>query len=228
MRNSPFAPRKRAKHVLCEKPLAATAEQSARMVEACRQNGVLLMTAYRKYFEPSTVYLKSLISQRRTRPYRHDSHVLQRDLQSKNCSRLAAGRRAGGWRPADGSRRLLREHQPLARRRRSRSKPSRTPGATTHGDSKMWRKASRFASDFPSGLVVQGSSTYSAAISSFIFVQGPKGWLSLSPAYHLSTTNGASREKSQDAPIDRRFKVLDEFALEIDAFSSAILKKKPD
>jgi predicted dehydrogenase len=33
------------KHVLCEKPLAARVEQSAQMVEACRRNGVLLMTA---------------------------------------------------------------------------------------------------------------------------------------------------------------------------------------
>ena len=49
------------KHVLCEKPLAATAEQAARMVEACRRNRVLLMTAYRKYFEPSTLCLKQLI-----------------------------------------------------------------------------------------------------------------------------------------------------------------------
>jgi predicted dehydrogenase len=49
------------KHVLCEKPLAATVEQSAAMVEACRQNGVLLMTAYRKYYEPSTLHLKQLI-----------------------------------------------------------------------------------------------------------------------------------------------------------------------
>jgi predicted dehydrogenase len=49
------------KHVLCEKPLAATVEQSARMVEACRRNRVLLMTAYRKYFEPSSLYLKRLI-----------------------------------------------------------------------------------------------------------------------------------------------------------------------
>src|SRR5271168_5095879 len=49
------------KHVLCEKPLAATSEQAARMVEACRRNRVLLMTAYRKYFEPSTLYLKQLI-----------------------------------------------------------------------------------------------------------------------------------------------------------------------
>src|SRR5580704_8128563 len=40
------------KHVLCEKPLAATLEQSERIVQACRENRVLLMTAYRKYFEP--------------------------------------------------------------------------------------------------------------------------------------------------------------------------------
>src|SRR5271169_772216 len=31
------------KHVLCEKPLAATVAQSARMVEACRRKGVRLM-----------------------------------------------------------------------------------------------------------------------------------------------------------------------------------------
>ena len=49
------------KHVLCEKPLAATVEQAATMVEACRENGVQLMTAYRKYYEPSTLHLKELI-----------------------------------------------------------------------------------------------------------------------------------------------------------------------
>jgi predicted dehydrogenase len=49
------------KHVLCEKPLATTPEQSATMVEVCRSSGVLLMTAYRKYYEPSTLYLKQLI-----------------------------------------------------------------------------------------------------------------------------------------------------------------------
>ena len=33
------------KHVLCEKPLAATVEQARRMVGACRDHRVLLMTA---------------------------------------------------------------------------------------------------------------------------------------------------------------------------------------
>src|SRR5579872_1201535 len=51
------------KHVLCEKPLAATADQSAQMVKACAEHGVMLMTAYRKYFEPSTVHMKKLVAE---------------------------------------------------------------------------------------------------------------------------------------------------------------------
>ena len=50
------------KHVLCEKPLAATVDECRRMVSACRKAGVQLMTAYRKYFEPASVALKKIIS----------------------------------------------------------------------------------------------------------------------------------------------------------------------
>src|SRR5437588_3057963 len=41
---------KAKKHVLCEKPLAATVDACRKMVRACRDNRVHLMTAYRKYF----------------------------------------------------------------------------------------------------------------------------------------------------------------------------------
>ncbi len=40
------------KHVLCETPLAVTDKECARMINACRANGVRLMTAYRLHFEP--------------------------------------------------------------------------------------------------------------------------------------------------------------------------------
>ena len=52
------------KHVLCEKPLAATVEQAARMVEACRRNRVLLMTAYRKYLRAQPALLEAIDSER--------------------------------------------------------------------------------------------------------------------------------------------------------------------
>src|SRR5262249_44352779 len=53
---------KAGKAVLCEKPLAATVQQARNMVAACRRNRVQFMTAYRKYFEPSTLLLKKMIS----------------------------------------------------------------------------------------------------------------------------------------------------------------------
>src|SRR5437763_1225289 len=38
-------------HVLCEKPLAVTEADCKAMIDACRKNGVKLMTAYRLHFE---------------------------------------------------------------------------------------------------------------------------------------------------------------------------------
>lgn len=38
-------------HVLCEKPMAVTSEDCARMIEVTRRNGVKLMIAYRLHFE---------------------------------------------------------------------------------------------------------------------------------------------------------------------------------
>jgi predicted dehydrogenase len=40
------------RHVLCEKPLAVTAAGAAEMAATCARQSVLLMTAYRKCFEP--------------------------------------------------------------------------------------------------------------------------------------------------------------------------------
>jgi glucose-fructose oxidoreductase len=38
-------------HVLCEKPMAVTADECEQMIEACRENTVKLMIAYRLHFE---------------------------------------------------------------------------------------------------------------------------------------------------------------------------------
>src|SRR5260370_637556 len=44
------------KHVLCEKPLAVTAEEGALMIEAARSNGMLLMEAFMYRFHPQTIW----------------------------------------------------------------------------------------------------------------------------------------------------------------------------
>ena len=49
------------RHVLCQQPLAVTAAEAAEMAATCARQSVLLMTAYRKCFEPSSVFIRDLI-----------------------------------------------------------------------------------------------------------------------------------------------------------------------
>jgi glucose-fructose oxidoreductase len=51
--------------VLCEKPLAVTADECQQMIDACRDAGVKLMTAYRLHFEPVNLKAIDLVRQGR-------------------------------------------------------------------------------------------------------------------------------------------------------------------
>ena len=53
------------KHVLCEKPLATTVEDAQAMIDACKQHGVKLQTAFPVRFNASIVALKQAIQQGR-------------------------------------------------------------------------------------------------------------------------------------------------------------------
>src|SRR5216683_3269362 len=48
-------------HVLCEKPLAISEAECRRMIDACENNAVKLMTAYRLHFEPANLEVVKLI-----------------------------------------------------------------------------------------------------------------------------------------------------------------------
>jgi len=207
------------KHVLCEKPLAANVEQSAQMVEACERHGVLLMTAYRKYFEPSTLFLKKLI---------HDGKLGKIDVIHTAFSELHGpsspawlrdAQLAGGGPMMDlgvycvNTSRWLVEEDPVEASAR----------VWTH-DTTRYREVEEgltFCLQFASGLVVQGSSTYSSAMSSFIYVQGTKGWVCLSPAFAFEEERRLSG-KINGRWLEKRFKLIDEFAPEIEAFAKAI------
>ncbi len=208
------------KHVLCEKPLAATVNESAAMVEACRANGVLLMTAYRKYYEPSTVYLKQLIqSGKLGRIDVIHSAFSELHIPGISVPWLLDARMAGGGPLMDlgvycvNTSRWLVEEDPVEVIAEAWVNDAATFREVEEGIS--------FRLRFPSGLIVQGSSSYGAAPSSFIFVQGTKGWASLSPAFPFDEDRQLV-EKIGKQPIARKFKVIDEFALEIEAFASAI------
>jgi len=213
------------KNVLCEKPLAATVAQSARMVETCRLRGVLLMTAYRKYFEPSTLFMKSLVC---------NGALGRLDMIHTSFSELFNPSVAPAWLldPAmagGGPLMDLGVYCVNTSRWLAGEDPVEAVAHSWRHDVRRFKNIEEgvtFRLNFPSGLIVQGSSTYAAAFSSFIFLQGSKGWLSLSPAYTFEDERRVMG-KIAGRELDRRFPPIDEFALEIDAFSSAILRNKP-
>jgi predicted dehydrogenase len=212
------------KHVLCEKPLAVTSTQSAEMVRVCEECGVQLMTAYRKYYEPSALYLKRLIQSGKLGKIDvintsfSELHVAGRSLAWMLDSRMAGGGPLMdlGIYCVNTSRWLVEED------------PVEVSAHAWKKDAERFREVEEgisFRMHFASGLVVQGTSTYSSALSSFAFVQGTKGWACLTPAFPFDEERRLTG-KSNGKWFENKFKVVDEFAPELDAFAAAIQTKK--
>ncbi|NNU88078.1 Gfo/Idh/MocA family oxidoreductase [Geobacillus sp. MR] len=79
-----IAAAKAGKHVLCEKPLATTIEDAQAMIDCCRENGVILQTAFPVRFNTSVIHAKKLIDEGR----------LGKILAIKGTNR---GTNPGGW-----------------------------------------------------------------------------------------------------------------------------------
>jgi predicted dehydrogenase len=212
------------KHVLCEKPLAATVAQAEAMVEGCRTNGVRLMTAYRKYFEPSCLYVKKLI-QDGVLGRIDVLHTAFSELHVAGVSLawLLDSRMAGGGPMMDlgvycvDTCRWLVGEDPIE----ASAHAWRNDKARFHDV----EEGITFCLQFPSGLVLHGSSSYGAVLSSFIFVQGTKGWLSLAPAFPFDEVRVLTG-KINGRWFEKKFQIVDEFSLEIDAFAEAIVKNQ--
>src|SRR5258706_8380431 len=71
-------------HVLCEKPLAISEEECRRMIDACKEAGVKLMTAYRLHFEESNLAAIRLIEQGRIGELRWFSSLFSYQVRPGN------------------------------------------------------------------------------------------------------------------------------------------------
>ena len=211
------------KHVLCEKPLAVTPDQSAEMVRVCEECGVQLMTAYRKYYEPSALYLKNLVQSGKLGKIDViNTSFSELHVGGKSIPWLLDSRVAGGGPLMDlgvycvNTSRWLVEEDPVEVSAHAWKKDAERFRDVEEGIS--------FRMHFASGLVVQGSSTYSSAISSFVFVQGTKGWACLTPAFPFDEERRLTG-KIGGKWFEKKFRVVDEFVPELDAFAAAIRTK---
>ena len=216
------------KHVLCEKPLAATVAQSKRMLAACRDNAVQLMTAYRKYFEPGSVALKQIIAsgQLGRIDVIHTAFTEFRPAGDNTPGWMLNPKLSGGGPLMDigiycvGTSRWLVDEDPVE-----------ATAVSWTRDRKRFKDVEEgiaFRLRFASGLMLQGTASWGAALASFIQVHGEKGWACLSPAFAFEEERRLTG-KIEGKWFEKEFSAIDEFALELDAFAECIRKnRKPE
>ena len=207
------------KHVLCEKPLGITVEECRRMVEACKQNRVYLMTAYRKYFEPGSVALKKLITSGKLGRLRHMFSAYTEVVDPAKVAWQLNRRLAGGGSLMDIGIYCVNTMRWLAG-----SNPIEATAQTWTDDPKRFAEVEdsiAFRLTHPEGLVCQGTSSYSSKAASFVQVHGDKGWAALNPAFAFEEDRRLFG-KVQGKWFEQKFKVMDEFVLELDHFADCI------
>jgi predicted dehydrogenase len=212
---------KAGRHVLCEKPMATSAVECRRMIQVCRENKVRLMIAYRKYFEPSNLALKKLISSGKLGKLKliHSAFTFflppTKSGQDWHLDPVAAG---GGSLVDVGvycvnTIRWLTGKEPIEASAYSWSTdPARFSGV---------EESIGFQLKFPDALLVQASASYGAAQANFLKVFGEKGWAALDPAFAYDEERRLFG-KIGGRWFERSFKVIDEFALELDVFADSI------
>ena len=208
-------------HVLCEKPMATTVAECRRMIRACRENNVRLMIAYRKYFEPASLTLKNLIATGKLGRLKL--------IHSAFTFMLAPGKRGAAWHldsQASGGGALVDVgiYCVNAARWLAGAEPVEANAYSWSEDRNHFRDVEEsiaFQLKFPDSLFVQASASFGATRATFLNVIGEKGWAALDPAFAYDEERRLFG-KIEGRWFEKRFKVMDEFALELDAFADSI------
>lgn len=218
------------KHVICEKPIAATYEGAREMVDTCESAGVTLMVAYRPQVEPVLRRVRSYVrdggigdvvqvhggfsGQILAMDADHDQWRLDRDL-------------AGGGALMDvgvyplNTTRFLLDRDPVA----VQASTTSTDPAFDDVDEHV-----AFQLEFPDGCTASCTASYDAHPENSMQLIGTEGSISIDPAYdaHVRPTVVVDHEDRHDE-LTPPF--VDEVTAEFDYFANCVLgdeRPEPD
>jgi len=206
-------------HVLCEKPLAVTEEECRRMIDASREAGVKLMTAYRLHFEESNLAAVKLIEQGRIGELRSFSSVFGYQVRPGNI-RTSAERGGGaiwdlGVYCINAARYLFRaDPVEVFAMRMDRRDDERF--AEVHEGMSLLLK-------FPGDRVAQFTVSFGCYEQDQYRIVGTKGHIEIDDAYEYAGPRELRLSIGGKERV-RLFKPADQFAPELVAFSRAILE----
>jgi predicted dehydrogenase len=206
-------------HVLCEKPLAVSEEECRRMIDACREAGVKLMTAYRLHFEESNLEAVKLIEEGKIGDLRYFSSTFAYQVRPGNI-RTSAERGGGaiwdlGVYCINAARYLFRADpidvfaMRMDRRENERFKD-------IHEGMSVLLK-------FPEDRIAQFTVSFGSYEQDQYRVVGTKGHIELHDGYEYAGPRELHISIGGKERV-RKFKPADQFAPELIAFSRAILE----
>lgn len=216
---------KAGKHVLCEKPMAPTADACERMIAACRQADRRLMVAYRAQYEPFNMKAIELCRGGELGRIKlvNSDHGRTLDPQDPADQWRMSRELAGGGSLVDigiyslQAARYLTGEEPVE---------VRAMVSSTEGDPRFREveETCLFQLRFPSGAVASLSSSYGHADVKRIQVMGEQASLELDPATDYYKHNLWVRTKQQE----RKVQVEDgnQFALQMDHMAGCVLEGK--
>ena len=214
------------KHVLCEKPLATSVEDCQAMIAAAQAADRKLMTAYRCQFEPHNLAAMRMLRRGELGDLRIVSADIGRPTDPSDpadqwrLDRELAGSGSLfdiGIYALNGARFLANE-EPVEVNARL---------FAARGDARFREVEDVVAWQmrFPSGLLFNGSTSYSYAFTNSIQVIGTGGVMTIDPAIEYHATRLRLRAGGQDRVI--QWAAIDQFAREIDHFCQAVAGEVP-
>ncbi|GJD50077.1 Glucose--fructose oxidoreductase [Methylobacterium crusticola] len=213
------------KHVLCEKPMAASAAEARAMIDACAQAGVKLMIAYRCQYEPHNREVVRLV-----RGAKHGKVKLIEAVNTQTMSlpeqwRMRKALAGGGALPDIGlyclnGVRALTGEEPVSVQAQIHS-----------AEDPLYREVEEtvaFTLRFPSGALALCSTSYGAHETRTLTVQGESGAIQLQNAFayegqRLILTH---REGKAVAREERVLGARNQFALELDHMATCVLENR--
>ncbi len=215
---------KAGKHVLCEKPMATSAEDARAMIAACKAADVKLMIAYRCQYE---VFNRKLIELSRDGTIGDVRFIETNNSQAEKEPdqwRLKKAMAGGGSLPDIGlyclnTTRAVLGEEPVE------------VFASTYSDphdprfSEVEARIS-FLLRFASGITALCAAAYHGYASKDITVRGSKGWAKLNGAYAYNGKQMLIGRRSGEVEgvEERHFAEKNHFALEMDHFAQCLVQ----
>ncbi|MBU8976084.1 Gfo/Idh/MocA family oxidoreductase [Lysobacter sp. MMG2] len=214
-----IAAAKAGKHVFCEKPLEISVERCQQMIDACKQAGRLLGTAYRCQYDPHHLECIRLV--------REEVFGKPTILQAGFAINVG---NPGQWRlqralAGGGALMDVGIYALQATRYLTGEEPVMVSAQETKTDLRRFAEVDEsmvWTTKFPSGVVAYCSTSYKAGGIQNLRVNAERGWFELDPAFFYDGNHG---RRSDGKEI--RFPEIDLFAAEMDDFARCVLEQRP-